>query len=83
MMYMKVKAYNRLYRPRDFVFLRHVFKTGDNTLYMVDKSIENINYPPFTTIVRGNLLVVWAAKQSRDHTTLIGDLVLNNQGYLN
>jgi len=25
MMYLKIKAYNKLYRPRDFIFLRHVF----------------------------------------------------------
>lgn len=51
-MYLKIKAYNKLYRPRDFVFLRHVFKTNDHT-YIIDKSIENISLPPFTTIVRG------------------------------
>ena len=52
MVYQKAKAFNRLYRPRDFIFLRHVFKEGE-TFYMIDKSIENINYPPFTTIARG------------------------------
>ena len=83
MMYMKLKAYNRLYRPRDFVFLRHVFKTSDNTLLMVDKSIDNINYPPFTTIVRGDLLIVWAVKSVEENTVLVGDLFIDNQGYLN
>lgn len=26
---------------------------------MIDKSIENTNYPPFMTIVRGSLCVVY------------------------
>lgn len=52
MIYQKNKAFNKLYRPRDFIYLRHVF-TANRTLYMIDKSIDNINYPPFTTIVRG------------------------------
>ena len=37
-MYLKIKAYNKLYRPRDFVFLRHVFNSNGNT-YIIDKSI--------------------------------------------
>jgi hypothetical protein len=51
-MYQVNKPYNRLYRARDFVFIRHVFNIGSN-IYMVDKSVENANYPPFITIVRG------------------------------
>lgn len=51
---MKIKAYSSLYRARDFLFIRHAFRK-DNDLYLVDKSIENINNPPFYTIVRGNL----------------------------
>ncbi len=57
-MYLVNKPYNRLYRARDFVFIRHVFSEG-NKLYMIDKSIENTNYPPFMTIVRGTLCVVY------------------------
>lgn len=52
LIYTKIKPYNRLYRARDFVYLRHVFRDSD-TYYIADKSIESINYPPFTTIVRG------------------------------
>ena len=54
-MYMKTKPYNRLYRPRDFLFLRHVFREeGEKKFsYIIDKSVENMNYPPFITIVRG------------------------------
>lgn len=52
LMYLKVKAYNKLYRPRDFLFLRHVFNANGN-IYIVDKSIEDLQYPPYTSIVRG------------------------------
>lgn len=55
---MKLKSYNRLYRCRDFIFLKHVFKTHNN-IYIIDKSIENLSVPPFTTIVRGNLCILW------------------------
>ena len=57
-MYQLNRAYNRLYRARDFVFIRHVFSLG-KTVYMVDKSIEHANYPPFLTIVRGSLCNVY------------------------
>lgn len=38
MMYLKIKAFNKLYRPRDFIFLRHVFLAHE-TLHIIDKSI--------------------------------------------
>ena len=57
-MYQLNKAYNRLYRARDFVFIRHVFSVG-NKVYMIDKSIEYGNIPPFLTIVRGSLCNVY------------------------
>jgi hypothetical protein len=56
--YLKIKAYNKLYRPRDFILLRHAFKIHDN-VYLLDKSIEDLSYPPFTTIVRGELCIIW------------------------
>ena len=51
-MYEVLKPFSRLYRPRDFIFIRHVFRVG-SVMYMIDKSIEHTNYPPFMTIVRG------------------------------
>jgi hypothetical protein len=36
--YQKNKAMNKIYRGRDFIFLRHVFKMNNN-LYIIDKSI--------------------------------------------
>ena len=57
-MYMKLRNYNAVYRGRDFLFLRHAFKIGKN-VYIVDKSIENLEYPPFITIVRGEILAIW------------------------
>jgi|JI6StandDraft_1071083.scaffolds.fasta_scaffold06281_2 hypothetical protein len=80
--YQKHKAYSKIYRPRDFIFLRHVFKK-DNNLYMVDKSLENANYPPFLTIVRGELTCVWGILNSKEHIFVAADIEIKNQGYLN
>lgn len=82
MVYLKIKSYNKVYRPRDFIILRHAFSTHD-TLYMIDKSIENVSYPPFTTIVRGEICILWAFKKEDNRTLLIADVNMNNQGYLN
>jgi hypothetical protein len=38
LMYQVNKANTRLYRARDFVFIRHVFN-NNNKVYMIDKSI--------------------------------------------
>ena len=51
-MYQTNKPYNKFYRLRDFIYLRHVFIHKGNT-FMIDKSIDNMNYPPFMTLVRG------------------------------
>lgn len=82
LMYQVLKPYNRLYRPRDFVFIRHVFSQG-RSLYMVDKSIENANYPPFMTIVRGQLTVVYGIFPRETGLELIADFEIVNEGYLN
>lgn len=58
-MYQKNKPYNKLYRSRDFVFIKHVFKQENNVYYIVQKSVEDIGIPPFTTIVRGEINGVW------------------------
>lgn len=58
LLYMVLKPFSRLYRSRDFIFIRHVFRSGKQ-VYMIDKSIENTNYPPFMTIVRGQLCIVY------------------------
>ena len=81
---MKLKNYSAIYRGRDFLFLRHAFKKGDN-LYLVDKSIESIDYPPFMTIVRGDLTAVWGFIQNKEknQTLLVVDITLNNEGILN
>lgn len=52
-MYMVLKPFNRIYRSRDFVFIRHCFRIGSNAFYVADKDIENSNYPPFISMVRG------------------------------
>lgn len=53
--YQKHREYSKWYRERDFVFLRHVFKIGEDA-FISDKSIENINYIPFSSIHRGRML---------------------------
>jgi hypothetical protein len=81
-MYQLNKAYNRLYRPRDFVFIRHVFSYGEK-VYMVDKSIENVNYPPFLTIIRAEFCNVYGLFEKEDRIELIADFELKNEGMLN
>lgn len=50
---------------------------------MVDKSIENTNYPPFMTIVRGQLCLVYGIFERQDKLELIVDVEITNEGYLN
>ncbi len=82
LMYQVNKAYNRLYRARDFVFIRHVFNQRQ-TVYMIDKSIENVNYPPFMTIVRGSLCNVFGIFDRKDNIELIADIEIQNEGLIN
>jgi len=37
-LYLKIKAFSRIYRARDFVFVRHAFRRSAD-IYLVDKSI--------------------------------------------
>jgi hypothetical protein len=58
--YQKHKAFDKNYRERDFLYLRHLFQRN-NVIYMVDKSIEHSNFPPFDYITRGEIkLALWA-----------------------
>ena len=41
---------------------------------MLDKSIENVNYPPFVTIVRGTSLFVWGIFPKKDSVEIIVDV---------
>lgn len=83
-MYLVLKPFNRIYRGRDFVFIRHVFKVGNNALYIADKDIENSNFPPFMTIVRGRYECVWSIlRKGNNKAKIVADVVLNNEGYLN
>jgi len=83
-LYLKIKAFSRIYRARDFVFLRHAFRRGAE-IYLVDKSIENVNYTPFLTIVRGKLQTVWGFIPNSDNSEclLVIDCKLDHQGYIN
>ena len=55
------------------MFIRHLFRSG-NTIYMIDKSIENTNYPPFMTIVRGTLCLIYGVFERSDRIELIVDV---------
>lgn len=81
LLYQVLRPFNRLYRARDFVFIRHVFRS-EKGLYMVDKSIENANYPPFITIVRGSLCIVYGLFEHQDTFQFIADAEIKNEGYL-
>ena len=50
---------------------------------MVDKSIENSNYPPFMTLVRGQKCDVWGIFERQGYYQLLADIEMVNQGYLN
>ncbi len=80
-MYQKNIPYNRLYRSRDFVFVRHIF-SKDNKFYIVDKSVEDNNVPPFTTIVRGELTVVYEIMEEGGCIKINIDAMVENFGYL-
>lgn len=83
-MYQTLKAYNKFYRMRDFVFVRHAFAHNGN-FYLVDKSIDNINFPPFMTLVRGEMSALWGIFKDEDkkQITLTGELTIVNAGLLN
>lgn len=80
--YQKNKAMSKIYRGRDFIFIRHVFKMNNN-LYIIDKSIENASYPPFLTIVRGDLQIIYSIIQNNNGHTIAADVEIQNQGYIN
>jgi hypothetical protein len=66
------------------VFIRHAFCTGRDALYIADKNIENTNFPPFITIVRGMYECVWAIRKKQDNKfRVIGDNSRDHKGYLN
>lgn len=57
--YQKHKGIGIMYRPRDFVYLRHVFTQNDR-YFIVDKSVECDEHPPSISVVRGEIEhVVW------------------------
>lgn len=63
--------------------VRHTFMHNDS-VFMVDKSIDNMNYPPFITLVRGDISVLWGIfKQKHNTIRLIGDFNIVNSGLLN
>ena len=41
---------------------------------MIDKSFENSNYPPFMTIVRGEITTIWGVISRNKNNYLIVDI---------
>lgn len=80
--YQKHRAMSKIYRARDFVFMRHVFRWNGN-LYFLDKSIENASYPPFLTIVRGDLQIVWGIIKKGAGHIIAAEIEIQNEGYIN
>ena len=80
--YQKNKPYSKLYRARDFVYVRHGFRK-DNDIYIGDRKIENSNYPPFMTIVRGDYSCVWGIFERKNGIKVMGDMAIGHQGLLN
>lgn len=68
--YQQNKSFNKLYRPRDFVFIRHGFKSQGN-YYIVDKSIESSSVPPFITIIRADFSIIWGFFKNPDQIPYI------------
>ena len=52
--YQKHKPYSKWYRERDYLYLKHVFKLGEH-YYLADKSFENTNFIPFSSIQRAKI----------------------------
>ncbi|KAL4482280.1 hypothetical protein ABPG72_018061 [Tetrahymena utriculariae] len=84
--YQKHKGIGIMYRPRDFVYLRHAF-VKDQSYYLIDKSIEYDSIPSIMSIVRGEIEhVVWCFKTHKDdesRSLVIADFYYNNSGYSN
>ena len=60
--YQKHKAVGIMYRPRDFVYLRHSFIQNE-TYYIIDKSIEYESLPHSMSVIRGEIEhIVWSFK---------------------
>ena len=50
---------------------------------MVDKSIDHTNYPPFMTIVRGQICNVVGIFPRKDQYQVVLDADINQGGYIN
>lgn len=72
--------YNRLFRPRDFSFIRYVIKSIDNEFFMIDKSIEQDMLLPRKNMVRGSLCNKVRVSQNIHQIMLVMDLNFQNKG---
>lgn len=65
LIYQKDKAQGLLYRERDYLFFRHSFSVKPSNpndkakIFIADKSIDSISFPPFMTVARGEKKLVY------------------------
>jgi hypothetical protein len=51
--------------------------------YIVDKSIENSHYPPFSNIIRGNIKAcIWCLKERKGETEVTVEIDVQHEGFL-
>ena len=81
--YLKLKALSEWYRERDYVFLMHLFKFKHG-YYLVGKSIENTNFVPFQSIIRGTIKhVIWKISESKNGCSIAMEINIDHGGLLN
>lgn len=80
--YQKHKPYSKFYKARDYLYLRHVFSSNDQ-FYIIDKSIENSNYPPFSNIIRGTIkYCLWGLRVQNNETVITFECEHLHEGFL-
>ena len=77
------KAYSEFHHIRDYLYIRHLFENNGKT-YMIDQSIENSDYPPFSKVVRGTISYgLWMIEEVEDQSLVYLELETTAGGKLN
>lgn len=76
------QPYNRLFRPREFTYIRHLVKNSRDEYFIIDRSIEQNMLQKKPKIVRGSLFIVTKISQDHHHLLLTVDLTINHKGDL-
>jgi hypothetical protein len=72
------QPYNRLFRPREFAYLRHVVRDSLGQLFLIDRSISQPMLPPRPHCVRGELFNVLRMSQNEQQVMLVIDMTLQH-----